>query len=176
MASGGSAGGGTSSGSGSSSFIDGVILLVFALVFNFLNYTFTVGGKTPLDEEYATSAYLIESGFEFENSEDLISGLEYFHQKTGVQLVILSTTESAAFDLTEELAVDIYYSLFYDEAHVLIIMSNSHLCTTYYAIGDLAHNVVDQNALNHLIWKIDHSTDGTRIGKQLRKFADKLIN
>ena len=88
----------------------------------------------------------------------------------------MSTTDSAAHNLTEELAVKVYYSLFYDEAHVLVIIPETSLATTYYAVGDLAHDVVDEKSLDHLIRMIDDSKDGSKIGQKLQKLADKLID
>ena len=133
-----------------------------------------IRGRQPLEGEYELYPEFIldEKGY-FSDSEELISGLEYFYKKTNVQIVVMS----AKGKWSDKKVVDKYYELFSDEAHVLIVCPTSwYEKNIYYAIGDLANKVVDDDVMDVLLRKvIKKQKDGKRWKKNLTFIADTIL-
>lgn len=130
-------------------------------------------GKKPLEGSFSKyPQYLIDKEEYFHNSKDLVEGLTYLHEKTNVQVVVMSSDKS----WSDSKAVDEYYKLFDDEAHILIIVPTAwYSNTTYYAIGDLADTVISDSGIKHIIDKIDKSKNGEKWEKELIKFTDLIL-
>ncbi len=134
-----------------------------------------IDGKTPLEGSYQTYPnYLLDETGYLSDHWLIIDGLKYLHQKTNVQVVVM--VESGTW--SDRKVVDKYYELFDDEAHVLIVITSSwYESHDYYAIGDLANNVIDDRAANYLIdTRINNSKNGEKWQKELKDFADELLS
>ena len=133
----------------------------------------SLSGKKPLEGEYETyPSYVIDEAEYFSETEDLIAGLKYIHEKTNVQVVVMSSNDS----WTDSKAVNKYYELFDDEAHVLIICPTTwYSSTVYYAIGDLADTVIDDYAVDYLIDNVDKSRNGSKWKRNLISLTDMLL-
>lgn len=183
MAHGGHSGGGGHyhhhyrSGSGGSATWGEIFLslgIVVALVIVFAAISASrLSGKQPLEGKYETyPSYVIDEAEYFSEIEDLVSGLRYIHEKTNVQVVVMSSNES----WSDSKAVEKYYELFDDEAHVLIICPTAwYSSTVYYAIGDLADTVIDDYAVDHLIDNVDKSRKGSKWKKYIISLTDSLL-
>ena len=130
-------------------------------------------GRHPLEGEYETySSYLIDNEEYFYNTQDMIDGLKYWKERTNVQIVVMSATGS----WSDAKALDKYYELFDDGAHVVIICPIAwYTSNTYYAIGDLADKVVDDDVIMHLIKQVDNSRNGSKWKEELKALADMII-
>lgn len=165
------------SGSGSNSSTLKTILLIVVLlsipVFISKLTESAISGKTPLPGKYSTyQPYLIDENQYFSNHENLIAGLQYLHEHTNVQIVVMSSNDS----WSDSKAVERYHKMFNDEAHILIIVPTSWFSsTTYYAIGDLANDVIDDEAIHYLLENIDCSSNGKTWEEYLRDFSDTLL-
>lgn len=145
-----------------------VVILVFAS-----SVQSDIGGKTPIEKNYELTQYVYDSEEYFNEVDSMREGLEYLYDKTGVQLVVMSSNEF----YSDSKAVDTYYDLFNDECHVLIIIPTSIWTSTeYYAIGDIADTVIDDRAIDYLLDRVESSTDGEKWEKNLTDFADKLVS
>ena len=112
-----------------------------------------------------------EAGY-FQEKRALTAGLKYIHEKTNVQVVVMSSNDS----WSDAKAVDKYYELFDDEAHVLIICPTAwYSSTVYYVIGDLADTVIDDYAVEYLIDGVDKSNKGSKWKTYLISLTDKLL-
>lgn len=164
------------SGGGSTSwseiFLGFGIIIAIAIVFAIISNS-SLAGKEPLEGEYETyPSYVIDEAEYFYETEDLIAGLKYIHEKTNVQVVVMSSNDS----WSDSKAVDKYYELFDDEAHVLIICPTAwYSSTVYYAIGDLADTVIDDYAVDHLIDDVDKSRSGSKWKRYLINLTDMLL-
>lgn len=149
--------------------IFGVIISIFAMAAGS-----SISGKKPLEGHYETyESYLIDREEYFYSSQDLISGLEYLHEKTNVQIVVMTSNES----WSDRKAVTQYNNMFNDEGHILIVIPTSWFSSTeYYAIGDLADSVIGDYEIDYLLDKINHSKDGAKWNTCLKDFADKLLS
>lgn len=115
---------------------------------------------------------MIDEAEYFSEVEELVAGLRYIHEKTNVQVVVMSSNES----WSDSKAVEKYYELFDDEAHVLIICPTAwYSSTVYYAIGDLADTVIDDYAVDHLIDNVDKSRKGSKWKKHIISLTDSLL-
>ena len=65
-------------------FIYGIITTVFP--------NSDIGGKSPLEGEYAVVQYLHDDNI-FSNQEELIQGLEYLREKTNIQMIIIASSD-----------------------------------------------------------------------------------
>lgn len=148
------------------------IALILGIVFTIISNS-RLSGKEPLKGEYETyPSYVIDEAEYFSETGELISGLKYIHEKTNVQVVVMSSKES----WSDAKAVEKYYELFDDEAHVIIICPTSwYSSTVYYAIGDLADTVIDDYAVDYLIDNVDKSRDGSKWKKYLISLTDSLL-
>lgn len=134
-----------------------------------------IGGKTPLEGIYQTyPVYLLDESDYLSDHNLIVDGLKYLHEKTNVQVVVM--VENGTW--SDKKVVDKYYELFDDEAHVLIVITSSwYESHDYYAIGDLANNVIDDRAANYLIDdRINNSRNGEKWQIELKKFAQKLLS
>ena len=130
-----------------------------------------IGGKSPLEGEYEVVQYLHDDNI-FSNQEELVQGLEYLKEKTNIQMIVMTTTEK----LSDKKAVEQYYLLVEDEAHVLLIVppENSKY-PFFYAIGDDADSVINDNAISYLVDQVENSRNGEYWKQELYSFADKLL-
>lgn len=181
MAHGGHCGGGGHAHSHSRSGGDTpgwVLWLALALVavFVFIEYSVdsaNLSNKHPLEGKYEIyPSYVIDESEYFSETEELIDGLRYVYEKTNIQVVVMSSSDS----WTDDKAVEKYYELFEDEAHILIICPTAwYSSTVYYAIGDLADTVIDDYAIDHLIDNVDNSRRGSKWKKYLISLTDRLL-
>ncbi len=136
------------------------------------NSKYIIGGKEPLKGEFEVVQYIHDDGT-FENVENLQEGLEYLKEKTNVQLVIETTSDEW---MSNGKAVDEYYKLFDDEAHVLLIVPpKGSRDDFYYAIGDDADSVIGNKEIDYLIEEVKNSRNGMYWGEILHDFADELL-
>lgn len=145
-----------------------VVVLVFAA-----SVKSDIGGKKPIEKNYNLTQYVYDSEEYFNDVDNMREGLEYLYDKTGVQLVVMSSNEF----YSDSKAVDTYYDLFDDECHVLIVIPTSIWTSTeYYAIGDIADTVIDDFAIDYLLDRVESSKDGEKWERNLKEFTDKLIS
>ncbi len=184
MAHGGHSGGGPcyhyhhSYRSGGRSATRGEVLLCVGIVIALVTFfaiaiDSSLSGKKPLEGEYETyPSYVIDEAGYFQEKRALTAGLKYIHEKTNVQVVVMSSNDS----WSDAKAVDKYYELFDDEAHVLIICPTAwYSSTVYYVIGDLADTVIDDYAVEYLIDGVDKSNKGSKWKTYLISLTDKLL-
>lgn len=134
-----------------------------------------IGGKTPLDGSYPTYPnYLLDDSGYLSDHDLIIDGLKYLHEKTNVQVVVM--VDGGAW--SDRKAVDKYYEMFDDEAHMLIIITSAwYESNDYYAIGDLTYSIIDERAANYLIDdRINGSRDGEKWQRELKEFTQKLLS
>lgn len=160
------------SGSGISSII--VIIIIIALIIINAIMKPDIRGRQPLEGDYKSyPEYVIDEKGYFRSPEELIAGLEYFHQRTNVQIVVMSSKGS----WSDKKAVEKYYELFNDEAHVLIVCPTSWYHTSvYYAIGDLADKVIDDDVMDTLLDGVMKNVrSGKRWEKRLIRLTDTML-
>lgn len=167
---------GSRSGGGEFTWIEGVIFIVCIIIFisSARSRQNTISNKQPLDGKYETyTPYLIDKNGYFSNPNELIAGLQYFHEHTNIQIVVMSSNESwSDSKVTEQ-----YYHMFNDEAHVLIVVPVSWFSSTeYYAIGDLANTVFNDTTMDVLLDNIDGSRNGTIWNKYLKRIVDTMMS
>lgn len=146
-----------------------VILIIIAAV-----KTDSLKGRHPLEGTYEKyPSYVIDREEYFSDTRDMIDGLKYWERKTNVQIVVMSSSES----WSDAKAVDKYYEMFDDESHVLIICPTAwYTSTKYYAIGDLADDVMDDTAMDYLLDSIDTGIrNGSKWREGLIELADMMI-
>lgn len=145
-----------------------VILIVGILLIS-SNKSMGIG---PLEGQYKKYEYLIDDEAYFYNTQDMIEGLKYWHQKTNVQIVVISAKGLWSDAKAEEK----YNEMFDDEAHILIICPTAwYTSNTYYAVGDLAKNVADDGTIYRLIRQIHKIKNGSEWKKELIYMADSRI-
>ena len=124
-----------------------LIVIIVAVIFKFLSSD-NIGNKKPLQ------------------------GLEYLKERTNVQMIVMTSSEK----WSDKKAVEEYYLLVEDEAHVLLIVPpEGSKSPFYYAIGDEADTVIDDKAIKYFIKQVEDSRDSNEWNKQLCEFADKLM-
>jgi hypothetical protein len=163
------------SGSGSSSGVELAICIIAILVFLFISaISSDISGKKPLEGTYETySSYVIDKEEYFSNTNELISGLKDLHEKTNVQIVVMSSHDSWSDRKVEEK----YYEMFNDEAHILLVIPVGWFSSTeYYAIGDLANTVIGDREIDYLLDFINGSNDGSKWNKKLTEFTEILLS
>ena len=130
-----------------------------------------IGGKSPLEGEYEVVQYLHDDDV-FSNQDELLQGLEYLKERTNVQMIVMTSSEK----WSDKKAVEEYYLLVEDEAHVLLIVPpEGSKYPFYYAIGDEADTVIDDKAIKYFIKQVEDSRDSNEWNRQLCGFADKLM-
>lgn len=147
------------------------LIIIVAALFNLLSGD-NIGGKKPLEENYKVVQYLHDD-YVFSNQDELLQGLEYLKERTNVQMIVMTSSEK----WSDKKAVEEYYLLVEDEAHVLLIVPpEGSKSPFYYAIGDEADTVIDDKAIKYFIKQVEDSRDSNEWNKQLCEFADKLIS
>lgn len=122
------------------------------------------------------------------NRTELLGGMKYFYQKTGVQPYLYltdningSTTPSMAE--LETFANDLYDKLFTDEAHLLLVFfeHDPSAYMDYYVTGTQAKTVIDTEAGDVLLDYIDkyyysdNLTDEEFFSNVFRDSADRIM-
>lgn len=146
------------------------LIIIVAALFNLLSSD-NIGGKKPIEGNYKVVQYLHDDDV-FSNQDELLQGLEYLKEKTNVQMIVMTSSEK----WSDKKAVEEYYLLVEDEAHVLLIVPpEGSKYPFYYAIGDEADTVIDDKAIKYFIKQVEDSRDSNEWNKQLCEFADKLM-
>lgn len=146
------------------------LIIIVAALFNLLTGD-NIGGKKPLEGNYKVVQYLHDDDV-FSNQDELLQGLEYLKEKTNVQMIVMTSSEK----WSDKKAVEKYYLLVEDEAHVLLIVPpEGSKYPFYYAIGDEADTVIDDKAIKYFIKQVEDSRDSNEWNRQLCEFADKLM-
>lgn len=146
------------------------LIIIVAALFNLLSGD-NIGGKKPLEGNYKVVQYLHDD-YVFSNQDELLQGLEYLKERTNVQMIVMTSSEK----WSDKKAVEEYYLLVEDEAHVLLIVPpEGSKSPFYYAIGDEADTVIDDKAIKYFIKQVEDSRDSNEWNKQLCEFADKLM-
>ncbi len=161
-------------GSGSVSGVEIAILIVAIIVLLFIEAIASdISGKKPLEGTYETySSYVIDKEEYFSNTNELISGLKNLHEKTNIQIVVMSSRDSWSDCKVEEK----YYEMFDDEAHILLVIPAGWFSSTeYYAIGELANTVIGDREIDYLLDDINGSSDGSKWNKKLNDFTERLL-
>lgn len=156
-----------------------IIILVIALIIGIFITAYKndkISNKEPIQEEIVITEYLYDNVEYFSSApEDVISGLKYFYEKTGVQIVIYTTNGK----VTDEYTKNLYYELFDDEGHVLIVLPIKLFGndTQYYYIGDNSELIISDTTMNYLFEKINKSWSNkcTAWNESLIKTADLMI-
>ncbi len=147
-----------------------LIVIIVAVIFKFLSSD-NIGDKKPLEGNYKVVQYLHDDDV-FSNQDELLQGLEYLKERTNVQMIVMTSSEK----WSDKKAVEEYYLLVEDEAHVLLIVPpEGSKYPFYYAIGDEADTVIDDKAIKYFIKQVEDSRDSNEWNKQLCEFADKLM-
>lgn len=147
-----------------------LIVIIVAVIFKFLSSD-NIGDKKPLEDNYKVVQYLHDDNV-FSNQDELLQGLEYLKERTNVQMIVMTSSEK----WSDKKAVEEYYLLVEDEAHVLLIVPpEGSKSPFYYAIGDEADTVINDKAIKYFIKQVEDSRDSNEWNKQLCEFADKLM-
>lgn len=147
-----------------------LIVIIVAVIFKFLSSD-NIGDKKPLEGNYKVVQYLHDDDV-FSNQDELLQGLEYLKERTNVQMIVMTSSEK----WSDKKAVEEYYLLVEDEAHVLLIVPpEGSKYPFYYAIGDEADTVIDDKAIKYFIKQVEDSRDSNEWNRQLCGFADKLM-
>lgn len=118
-----------------------------------------IRGGEKISGNYTLTKYLYDDADYFENSNEklIIEGLKYFYKTTGAQMVIVTQNSS----INDRLTKDMYYKMFDDESHILIVLPVTKLfgsnSVQYYYIGDKALKVIDETGMNRMFENIDNS-------------------
>lgn len=137
--------------------------------------------KKPIEKNYTLSSYILDDENYFKDNVELRNGLEYLYEKTGVQIVVMTTSDN---EYSDEKVLNEYYELFNDENHILIVIPTNNDSVQYYAIGDNANTVIGDSDLNKILWNISclealknmtNMADGKIWEEQLKTLADDLI-
>ena len=148
-----------------------VVICVVASIFYWSKSGNNIGGKEPLDGNYEVVQYLHDDDV-FSNQDELLQGLEYLKEKTNVQMIVMTVPEK----WSDKRAVEEYYLLVEDEAHVLLIVPpKDSRYPFYYAIGDKADSVINNKAISYFVKQVEDSRDGKFWNEQLHDFTDKLL-
>ncbi len=140
----------------------------------------------PVGSVNETDYYTDELGW-IKNQTQLVSGLKYFYQKTGVQphLYITDTVNGSHSPSAGELdayARNLYDQLFTDEAHLLLVFleyNNNYM--DRYVCGTQAKTVIDTEAGDILLDYIDRYyyddslTDEVFFSKSFSDAADRIM-
>jgi hypothetical protein len=136
-------------------------------------YSQYIPAKEPIEGTYEVSDYVLDETNYLWNPDLLQEGLEYFEEKSNVQIVVM--TSSNVFSQDE--ADDIYNVLFDDAAHALIIIPTEWYngSKIYYSIGGIAAEVIDGSTMDYLIKQVDDYKEGEDWQAALYDVTDKLI-
>ncbi len=121
------------------------------------------------------------------NETQLLGGLRYFYQKTGVQPHLFITdnvngSRSPSVGMLDKFANDLYDELFTDEAHLLLVFfENESGYMDRYVCGTQAKTVVDTEAADILLDYLDRYyyeqglTDEQYFSKAFEDAADRIM-
>lgn len=152
-----------------------VIIIMIALESNETN---KIKGKEKLDTEISLSEYLYDEADYFADSkeQELIGGLEYFYETTGVQPVVYTTTDY----VTEGYVTKLYYKMLTDESHIMIALPIDFFGNNdqYYYIGDDAETIITEVTMNEIFDRIDSSWSSkeTAWNKSFREVAELIVS
>lgn len=132
-----------------------------------------IGGKEPLKQEFEVQEYLHDESHYLSQPEKVVEGLQYLHEKTNVQMIVITTSDKYSDSKAEEKYEEMFSGV---EGYVLVIVPTSNFLSTYYAIGDDVDKVINHKAMHYLIREINSSNAGYIWKIRLYKFADKLVN
>lgn len=122
------------------------------------------------------------------NHTQMVDGLQYFYNETGVQPHVYITNDINAsgeptLDDIETYANDRYDELFTDEAHLLLVfyepVKNKYM--TYYVTGSQARSVIDTEAGDILLDYLDRNyydsdlSDEEYFSQSFREAADRIM-
>lgn len=140
----------------------------------------------PAGSVNETNYYTDELGWITDQTQ-LVSGLKYFYQKTGVQpyLYITDTVNGSHSPSSTELddfANDLYDQLFTDEAHLLFVfLEYNNAYMDRYVCGTQAKTVIDSEAADILLDYVDRYyydnslTDEVFFSKAFSEAADRIM-
>lgn len=170
---------------GSSSSLPLWVYVLLIFIFIFINIQSDnarrdkIKDKDTLQVSIEIMDYLYDDAdyFKDDSEKELIKGLTYFYEKTGVQPVIYTKKGSSA----ESEAKELYLELFNDEAHLLIVVpvdmfgGNS---TRYYYMGDDTETIVTEDIVNYLLDYVDASWSSktTAWSNAFRETADLMLS
>lgn len=169
------------SSSGTPLWLD-LVLLGVVLVISFF-MTVSTNDKIRNGDRISVECELVDymqdnaDYFTEEAEMQIVESLKYFYEKTGAQMVIVTQKENINDSGTEEM----YYNMFNDEAHVLIVLPMDGLFggnyTQYYYMGDEALKVIDENGMNRMLEKTEDgwSSKGTEWSNAIRNIADLIM-
>ncbi len=131
-----------------------------------------------------TDYYDDQAGDWIDDEDQLLDGLEYFYQKTGVQpyvIILPNGTTTSTSELASQ-AEELYPTLFSDEGHFLLVFcddGNGSFNCGYYVGGD-AESIMDDEALQilaeNLEYQYDHATDDEEVfSEAFRDTADSIM-
>ncbi len=122
------------------------------------------------------------------NHTQMVDGLRYFYNETGVQPHVhitdnINGSANPSTDDIETYANDLYDTLFEDEAHLLLVFfepsPNNYM--TYYVTGSQARSVIDAEAGDILLDYLDRNyantgfTDEEYFSQSFREAADRIM-
>jgi len=195
-------GGGGYHGGGSGGFGCGIVIIGLVILFVFLILLVTITSsnnssteltKSTVQREALPAGSVTETGYFTDelgwigNQTQLLNGLKYFYQKTGVQpyLYITDNVNGSHAPSASELdayARNLYDQLFTDEAHLLLVFfeyNNSYM--DRYVCGTQAKTVIDTEAADILLDCIDRYyyddslTDDAFFSKAFTEAADRIM-
>lgn len=135
-----------------------------------------------------TDYYTDELGW-IGNHTQMVDGLRYFYNETGVQPHVYITDnidgeQNPSMDQLEAYANNLYDELFTDEAHLLLVFfeprPNEYM--TYYVVGSQARSVIDTEAGDILLDYLDryyydaNLTDEPYFSNSFRDAADRIMD
>lgn len=122
------------------------------------------------------------------NHTQMVDGLRYFYDETGVQPHVhitdnINGSTNPSMEDIEAYANDLYDTLFEDEAHLLLVffepVPNDYM--TYYVTGSQARSVIDAEAGDILLDYLDRNytntgfTDEEYFSESFREAADRIM-
>jgi uncharacterized membrane protein len=174
-----------------------IIFTLFSSLGNFMgggnggptNITSSTVEREPLPTGAVneTDYYTDELGW-IGNHTQMVDGLQYFYNETGVQPHIYITGDIGAsgdptLDEIETYANNLYDELFTDEAHLLLVFYEPTLndYTTYYVTGSQARSVIDTEAGDILLDYLDRNyydddlSDEEYFSQSFKEAADRIM-
>lgn len=130
---------------------------------------------------YDLTKYLYDDANYFNDQREhyVIEGLKYFYKTTGAQMVIVTYDGK----MTDELAEKMYYDMFDDESHVLIVLPIINFFrgnyVQYYYIGDEALKAIDEKGMNRMLEYIEDNlfySKEKRWKKEIASIADLIVS
>lgn len=153
------------------------------------NITASTEEREPLPSGAVTETdYYTDEPNWIGNHTQMVDGLRYFYNETGVQPHVYITdningSTNPSMDEIEAYANDLYDTLFEDEAHLLLVFfepsPNDYM--TYYVTGSQARSVIDAEAGDILLDYLDRNyanrsfTDEEYFSESFREAADRIM-